>query len=295
MPWMKVDDGLDGHRKVDAVPNAAMGLWVKAGAWTSRNGTDGFVPTRAVRKLGTLAQAKQLVAAGLWTGHPDGFEFHDWLTYNPPASWWAARREADRDRKRDVRSGGRDGHPEEPKPPAVPPDVRADTARNPTQTAPGNTTESPSESAGIPQHVRSAPSPSPTPKGSGEGEGFTTEGGEVPLPQEISRGGTQVTRERARGTGPQAASGEPPVRCPQHANVAGAVPPCGACGDARRTHDAWAAKRRNPAPPAGSPCPWHDGELAARCPQCQALAAATHDSSPERFAAVRAAATRRNA
>lgn len=33
MTWFKVDDGFYDHPKVDQLPNAAVGLWVKCGAW----------------------------------------------------------------------------------------------------------------------------------------------------------------------------------------------------------------------------------------------------------------------
>ncbi|STD70923.1 Uncharacterised protein [Corynebacterium ulcerans] len=33
MTWFKVDDGFYDHPKFLDVPNAAVGLWVKAGAW----------------------------------------------------------------------------------------------------------------------------------------------------------------------------------------------------------------------------------------------------------------------
>lgn len=47
----------------------------------------------------------------------------------------------------------------------------------------------------------------------------------------------------------------PPRKCQQHQNV-DRPPPCGACADARRAHDAWHTQhQQEPAPPPG-PSPW---------------------------------------
>jgi len=47
MPWFRADDGLSSSRKVLGIPRsrraAAMGLWVLAGTWCSRELTDGFI------------------------------------------------------------------------------------------------------------------------------------------------------------------------------------------------------------------------------------------------------------
>jgi len=43
MPWFKVDDTLAFHAKVVAAGNAAMGLWVRAGAHSMQQLTDGFI------------------------------------------------------------------------------------------------------------------------------------------------------------------------------------------------------------------------------------------------------------
>lgn len=78
MPWFQVDDQLPVHKKVIAAGNAAMGLWVRAGSWSQQNLTGGFVPINTVKALGTISQAKSLVAAGLWDAVKGGYQFHDW-------------------------------------------------------------------------------------------------------------------------------------------------------------------------------------------------------------------------
>lgn len=84
MPWFKVDDGLYSHPKWLAAPKGARALWVTAGSWSSDQLTDGHVPRSVLPMLnGTARDAKDLVAAGLWTEDGDGWRFHDWHERNP--------------------------------------------------------------------------------------------------------------------------------------------------------------------------------------------------------------------
>lgn len=78
MPWFMVDDQLAMNKKVAAAGNAAMGLWVRAGSWSQKELTGGFIPTNIARTLGTSAQAKSLVTVGLWVKVEGGYLFHDW-------------------------------------------------------------------------------------------------------------------------------------------------------------------------------------------------------------------------
>lgn len=96
MPWFKVDDGLAFHTKSLAAGNAAMGLWVRAGSWSSQQLTDGFVPTPIARQLGTRGEARRLVEAGLWIEKDDGYLFHEFEQRNPTRVQVLAEREANR-------------------------------------------------------------------------------------------------------------------------------------------------------------------------------------------------------
>lgn len=82
MVWFKVDDTLPFHAKVVAAGNPAMGLWVRAGAWSAQQLTDGFIPDHMIDALGTKGQANRLAIVGLWRrGEREGvsgFEFHQW-------------------------------------------------------------------------------------------------------------------------------------------------------------------------------------------------------------------------
>ena len=81
--WFKVDDSLATHPKVLEAGNAAMGLWVRAGAWCAQQLTDGFVSAAAVSMLGTRDQAEALVTADLWDEVEGGFQFHQWDERQP--------------------------------------------------------------------------------------------------------------------------------------------------------------------------------------------------------------------
>jgi hypothetical protein len=84
VPWFKVDDQLATHPKVAKAGLAAMGLWVKAGSWSAQHLTEGHIPARTLAILGARrSHAEALVDAGLWIPADDGWQFRDWLDYQP--------------------------------------------------------------------------------------------------------------------------------------------------------------------------------------------------------------------
>jgi 5-methylcytosine-specific restriction endonuclease McrA len=111
MPWFKVDDGFYDHPKVTALRKTAagrqaLGLWLCAGAYSSRHLLDGRVPHACVRLFGfTPKTAKELVTAGLWHEEGDSYFFIDWADYNPTK----AQIRANREYKRANTSESRDG------------------------------------------------------------------------------------------------------------------------------------------------------------------------------------------
>lgn len=104
MTWFLVDDDMSTHHKIVRAGNAAVGLWARAGSWSSRYLTDGFIPDDILPTLGTKRQADKLVQVGLW--HRDdergGYEFHEWEPRQRHATRKAAekRRQADAERQR---------------------------------------------------------------------------------------------------------------------------------------------------------------------------------------------------
>lgn len=110
MPWFKVDDAFAFHPKRMAAGPQAVALWVVAGSWCAQQLTDGVVPTSMVPALGgRLKDARDLVTAGLWHIHPDGFMFHDWSEYQPTRDSVLTERAQQRERqraRRAARTGG---------------------------------------------------------------------------------------------------------------------------------------------------------------------------------------------
>lgn len=101
MPWFKVDDNLAFHGKTVAAGVAAMGLWVRAGAWSSQLLTDGFIPDHMVPALsdGQPDLASKLVSVGFWRKVSDGFVFHEWSERNPDSEAVKAKRRKETERK----------------------------------------------------------------------------------------------------------------------------------------------------------------------------------------------------
>jgi hypothetical protein len=108
MPWFKVDDGLSDHPKVLMAGNAAMGLWVRAGAWSMKHLTDGFVPDAVVQLLGTAKEARTLVSAGLWLKADGGFRFHEWEGRQPSREAVQRDRDAAAERQKRARDRARE-------------------------------------------------------------------------------------------------------------------------------------------------------------------------------------------
>ena len=85
MTWFKVDDSFYDHPKVFDAPDCALALWVRAGCWSARNLTDGFVPANLPVRLcdDPDTAVRELVDRGLWKRTKGGYQFHDWTQYQP--------------------------------------------------------------------------------------------------------------------------------------------------------------------------------------------------------------------
>ena len=100
--WFKVDDGFWSHPKTATLSDAAVTLWVRAGAYSCQHLTDGVIARPVLRLVGTEAAATELVDAGLWLDHPEGWTFHDWGDYQETRD--AVRKRRDDWRERQKRS-----------------------------------------------------------------------------------------------------------------------------------------------------------------------------------------------
>ena len=103
MSWFKVDDGLHSHPKAVRSGNAALGLWVRGGSWSSQHLTEGFIPEEIVRLYGTPPNAAALVQSGLWAKVPGGYQMHDYLDRNPTRDQVQMQRDAAAERQRAAR------------------------------------------------------------------------------------------------------------------------------------------------------------------------------------------------
>lgn len=84
MSWFKVDDGFITHPKVFGIKSGPLALWLRAGCWCAGELTDGRMSARALKGLNAKPEhVKELVDRGLWEPFEDGFQFHDWLDYQP--------------------------------------------------------------------------------------------------------------------------------------------------------------------------------------------------------------------
>ncbi|MEV4036397.1 mucin-2 [Streptomyces umbrinus] len=114
MTWFKVDDTAHAHPKLLRAGNAALGLWMRAGAYAAQHLTEGVIPGVVAQLYGTAPQARKLVASGLW--HPHGHDctrcrqpaagdyvMHDFLIYNPTRARVEDERAASAERQKRAR------------------------------------------------------------------------------------------------------------------------------------------------------------------------------------------------
>jgi len=98
MSWFKVDDQLAFNAKVMLAGNSAMGLWVRAGSWSSAQLTGGFIPIHMANAMANAmanpCDQDALVMAGLWHEVDGGFQFHDWADFQPDADAEKEKRKA---------------------------------------------------------------------------------------------------------------------------------------------------------------------------------------------------------
>ncbi|MGW4897221.1 hypothetical protein ACWEQL_33935 [Kitasatospora sp. NPDC004240] len=117
MSWFAVGDSTDDHFKTLAAGNAALGLWVRCGAYASAHLTDGVIPGAVAAKNGTASQIRKLVAARLWHAarhtcpkcpqvREGDFVMHDYLDANPSRRQVQERRRRAAEKKRQQRGGG---------------------------------------------------------------------------------------------------------------------------------------------------------------------------------------------
>ena len=110
MSWFKVDDQLAFNAKVMLAGNSAMGLWVRAGSWSSAQLTGGFIPAHMANAMANAmanpCDADALVMAGLWDEAEGGYQFHDWADFQPDAEAEKEKRKATSKARSDAGKAG---------------------------------------------------------------------------------------------------------------------------------------------------------------------------------------------
>lgn len=104
MTWFKLDDKSAFHTKVVRAGNEAWGAVCRAGAWSSDQGTDGFVPDEIASMIAQARVWRKAEnsggpgRAGLVERVEGGWQIHDFLDWNPSAKQVVERRETTRKR-----------------------------------------------------------------------------------------------------------------------------------------------------------------------------------------------------
>lgn len=168
--WVKIDDRMPRHPKMAAVGPLGFALDAAGICYVAEHLTDGFVPAGVVHGLfdmGEVATAfgvssdelvdrivGQLVAVGRWEPEDGGgWWIHDYLDFNPSAAEVKERRDADAERKREMRESRTRRSERHLRPPGVredsgrtPNGFRTESARNPFLSSPSPSPEKSSSS-----------------------------------------------------------------------------------------------------------------------------------------------------
>lgn len=105
MPYLRLDDNMMEHPKVDRLSDPAFRIWMKGLTYCARLMTDGLIPRRLALSWGSLKRIGELLSAGLWDEEGVGYRVHDWLDWNESRQRILDRRRADSIRK----AGGNPG------------------------------------------------------------------------------------------------------------------------------------------------------------------------------------------
>lgn len=108
MAWFKVDDAAAFHPKIVKAGNAAIGAWVRLGAYCNAYHLDGRIEASRALDIGTQREIDSLVAVGLLHVVDGGYELHDYLKYQSSKEEIAKKREEARVRMERLRSRSRE-------------------------------------------------------------------------------------------------------------------------------------------------------------------------------------------
>ena len=106
MPYLKVDDNMMEHPKVERLSDGAFRIWMRSLTYCARLMTDGFVPRRTAASWGSLKRIGELTASGLWDDESGGYRIHDYLDWNETRERILERRRTDSARKKSWNPSG---------------------------------------------------------------------------------------------------------------------------------------------------------------------------------------------
>ena len=98
LPWVRLDTQFPHNPKVLALAEdkkwRAIAVYLCSLSYSGAHGTDGFIPPGALNFIhATKADARQLVAVGLWHEDGPGWQIPDWSQYQPTSKENEERRE----------------------------------------------------------------------------------------------------------------------------------------------------------------------------------------------------------
>lgn len=293
MDWVKLHTRFYVDPKVASLPDADTEMmFVRSLAYAGDQETSGFIPESIVplltRKRRHAGCVKALVESGLWTKVTGGYRIGAWSDWQDQLDVLANRRAADRERKRKSRARQRQELAEKSGDQCRRCGTRDDLVVDHIIPKSRGGTDA-VDNLQILCWSCNAQKRNLTEK---EYDAWLAETN-YPLPpgrMKSVRGlsadvtvleGEEETELRKGGMSthdPPANSVPPPRRCPIHISWTGPVPPCGACADARHTHDTWQPASTNGTGPArlrvvcdtGCANGWHvndDGPV-TRCHTC---------------------------
>lgn len=104
MTWLKIDDAMPEHPKLEHLSVQAKWARVELLCYCARNLTDGHVPSERARRMATPRVLTELVSADLVHRNGTGWVMHDYLDWNPSREEVLKQREIDRERMRNLRA-----------------------------------------------------------------------------------------------------------------------------------------------------------------------------------------------
>ena len=105
MTWIKIDDSFPDHPRIIGLSNEAFRTHIHGLCYCGRFLTDGFIPSAALSKIGSLEAVKELVEAGLWSdeGKTGGYLIYGYLDHQTSKKQVEEKRESMRERQKRYR------------------------------------------------------------------------------------------------------------------------------------------------------------------------------------------------